>query len=105
MANYNFSLGIADTHALITINIKDQDGAIVNLSAGVTDVDVLVVFGKKWRKTKTMQIIDAVNGVCTVQFNAGMLKEGINSIHAIVNWATGKESYTVTDYKINGLRL
>jgi hypothetical protein len=52
-----------------------------------------------------MTVSDAANGIVTIQLNAGMLREGINDCHAEINWASGKKSYTVTDYKIKGIRI
>ncbi len=104
MTNYDLTLGINDTHATITWNIVDEDGSAVNLTAATT-VDFVVIQDPSWKQEKVMTISDAANGEVTVQLDAGMLREGRNDAHAEINWSSGKKSYSITDYKIRGLRI
>lgn len=105
MVAYDLALGVKDTHATITWNIKDEDEAVVDLT-NATTVDFVAIQDPTWRQEKAMVISDAANGVVTVQLNAGMLRAGINVCHGEINWATGKTSYTVEpQYRILGLRI
>lgn len=96
-------LNVDDTHATLIWNLKELDGNDADIT-GYTSVTIISIFGDSHRKTKAA-IVNAPNPAqIQWQFDAGMLREGLNEITALVTWATGRKSYTTTDYIIRGRR-
>jgi len=102
--NYDFRLNIRDTHVLLTYNLKDTLGAVVDLT-NADAVNWIVTYEGKQRSSKAMTVTDDANGICTVQPTAGMLYEGLNEIHVYVDWdSAGDDSWSTTPHYILGDR-
>ena len=102
----NDEIVVGDTYATLTINIKDQDGVVVDLT-DATSVELISrhVSGGGNTDTKAMTIDDAVNGVVIVKVDTDIIQLNDNEIKVKITWSSGEISYTKTDYIIRGLRL
>jgi len=96
-------LHVDDTHATIIWNLKDLDGSDVDLT-GYASVSVISKYGDSHKDTKVATVNTLDPAQIQWQFNAGMLKEGLNEIRAHVVWGAGTKSYTITDYVVRGIR-
>lgn len=96
-------LHVNDDYATMIWNLTDTLGAAVDIT-GYTSVTVISIFGDSHKKTKAATINNVNPAQIQWQFDAGMLKEGLNEIRATVAWPTGRNSYTTTDFTIRGLR-